>query len=316
MFGIFYEDINYAADGGLYAELVRNRSFEFNSSDNGSFTGMTAWDALNRSGAGTHRRRRQRRRPAQRDEPQLPALDATGGRGRHPQRRLQQRLSRSPRRQDVRRLGVGASPPPRRTSPSRCRGRPPAPACSRRGTVAVDGTDTWKKYAVELTATGTTDAGRLAVLAGGAVTVAPRHGLAVPAGHLGRPGQRHVRAAQGPRREDRRDEPGLPALPRRLRHQRRHASTPTRRPATPTGAARTSGRRPSARSSSARPTGTSGATTSPTASATSSTSSSPRTSAPMPLPVVSGRRQRLRQHHPEMHRPGADRPLGPGHRST
>ena len=30
LYGIFYEDINYAADGGLYAELVRNRSFEFN----------------------------------------------------------------------------------------------------------------------------------------------------------------------------------------------------------------------------------------------------------------------------------------------
>ena len=29
MFGIFYEDINFAADGGLYPELVKNRSFEF-----------------------------------------------------------------------------------------------------------------------------------------------------------------------------------------------------------------------------------------------------------------------------------------------
>ena len=27
-YGIFYEDINHAADGGLYAELIRNRSFE------------------------------------------------------------------------------------------------------------------------------------------------------------------------------------------------------------------------------------------------------------------------------------------------
>jgi len=31
MWGIFFEDINMAADGGLYAELVKNRSFEFNS---------------------------------------------------------------------------------------------------------------------------------------------------------------------------------------------------------------------------------------------------------------------------------------------
>ena len=29
MYGIFFEDINYGADGGLYAELVKNRSFDF-----------------------------------------------------------------------------------------------------------------------------------------------------------------------------------------------------------------------------------------------------------------------------------------------
>ena len=29
LFGIFFEDINYAADGGLYAELVQNRDFEY-----------------------------------------------------------------------------------------------------------------------------------------------------------------------------------------------------------------------------------------------------------------------------------------------
>lgn len=29
MYGLFFEDINYAADGGLYAEKIKNRSFEF-----------------------------------------------------------------------------------------------------------------------------------------------------------------------------------------------------------------------------------------------------------------------------------------------
>tara|TARA_R110002049_G_scaffold308721_3_gene513684 strand:+ start:29875 stop:31905 length:2031 start_codon:yes stop_codon:yes gene_type:complete len=29
MYGIFFEDINFSADGGLYAELIKNRSFEF-----------------------------------------------------------------------------------------------------------------------------------------------------------------------------------------------------------------------------------------------------------------------------------------------
>ena len=29
MFGIFFEYLNHAADGGLYAEFIQNRSFEF-----------------------------------------------------------------------------------------------------------------------------------------------------------------------------------------------------------------------------------------------------------------------------------------------
>jgi len=29
MYGIFFEDINFGADGGLYSELIKNRSFEF-----------------------------------------------------------------------------------------------------------------------------------------------------------------------------------------------------------------------------------------------------------------------------------------------
>ncbi len=29
MYGVFFEDINFAADGGLYGELIKNRSFEF-----------------------------------------------------------------------------------------------------------------------------------------------------------------------------------------------------------------------------------------------------------------------------------------------
>ncbi|MBO8197238.1 carbohydrate binding domain-containing protein [Streptomyces smyrnaeus] len=43
MYGVFYEDINRAADGGLYAELVQNRSFEYDKADNDSYTPMTAW---------------------------------------------------------------------------------------------------------------------------------------------------------------------------------------------------------------------------------------------------------------------------------
>ena len=33
LMGIFFEDINYAADGGLYAELIQNRDFEYEPAD-------------------------------------------------------------------------------------------------------------------------------------------------------------------------------------------------------------------------------------------------------------------------------------------
>lgn len=44
LIGIFFEDINYAADGGLYAELVRNRDFEFSSTDRREWTPLTGWE--------------------------------------------------------------------------------------------------------------------------------------------------------------------------------------------------------------------------------------------------------------------------------
>ena len=39
MYGLFFEDINYGADGGLYAEMIKNRSFEFPQ----SFMGWTTF---------------------------------------------------------------------------------------------------------------------------------------------------------------------------------------------------------------------------------------------------------------------------------
>ncbi|MDE7376685.1 MAG: alpha-L-arabinofuranosidase [Muribaculaceae bacterium] len=46
LIGIFFEDINYAADGGLYAELIQNRDFEYQPSDRGNdwnWNALTAW---------------------------------------------------------------------------------------------------------------------------------------------------------------------------------------------------------------------------------------------------------------------------------
>ncbi|BCM92555.1 extracellular exo-alpha-L-arabinofuranosidase [Abditibacteriota bacterium] len=48
LFGIFFEDINYAADGGLYAELIQNRSFEYSASDNRAWNSLTAWELVTR----------------------------------------------------------------------------------------------------------------------------------------------------------------------------------------------------------------------------------------------------------------------------
>ena len=47
---IFFEDLNYAADGGLYAELVQNRSFEYNASEQTTWGPLTNWDFVKRGG--------------------------------------------------------------------------------------------------------------------------------------------------------------------------------------------------------------------------------------------------------------------------
>ncbi|MHB1458740.1 MAG: alpha-L-arabinofuranosidase C-terminal domain-containing protein [Armatimonadota bacterium] len=48
LYGIFYEDINHAADGGIYAELIRNRSFE----DTLAPDGCTVCDGIMRTPGG------------------------------------------------------------------------------------------------------------------------------------------------------------------------------------------------------------------------------------------------------------------------
>src|SRR5437867_925897 len=50
LFGIFFEDLNYAADGGLYAELVQNRSFEYQATEQLNWTPLTAWEQVTRDG--------------------------------------------------------------------------------------------------------------------------------------------------------------------------------------------------------------------------------------------------------------------------
>ena len=43
LMGIFFEDISFAADGGLYAELIQNRDFEYTGDDHRDWNAQTAW---------------------------------------------------------------------------------------------------------------------------------------------------------------------------------------------------------------------------------------------------------------------------------
>jgi len=46
LFGLFFEDINYSADGGLYAELVQNRSFEYNPTERTEWNPFSYWEYI------------------------------------------------------------------------------------------------------------------------------------------------------------------------------------------------------------------------------------------------------------------------------
>ncbi len=48
--GVFFEDLNYAADGGLYAELVQNRSFEYSPTEQAAWNPLSFWDLQRRGG--------------------------------------------------------------------------------------------------------------------------------------------------------------------------------------------------------------------------------------------------------------------------
>lgn len=47
LIGIFFEDLNYAADGGLYAELIQNRDFEYTSNDRKEWNSASYWKSSN-----------------------------------------------------------------------------------------------------------------------------------------------------------------------------------------------------------------------------------------------------------------------------
>ncbi|GGJ31189.1 alpha-L-arabinofuranosidase C-terminal domain-containing protein [Deinococcus roseus] len=69
LYGIFFEDINEAADGGVYAELVKNRSFEFDPQ-------LTAWTVVTESG-GAGKVSGQSDQPLNEHNPQYVRLNVT-----------------------------------------------------------------------------------------------------------------------------------------------------------------------------------------------------------------------------------------------
>ncbi|MBD8079464.1 alpha-L-arabinofuranosidase C-terminal domain-containing protein [Cellulosimicrobium arenosum] len=168
LYGIFYEDINYAADGGLYAELVRNRSFEFDNQDNGSFNGLTAWSAANRGGATATTQvvnDAGRLNATNRNYLNLTTTGAGAG-----VRNAGYNTGQFVEEGESYDFSVWARSATAQTLTVRVEDAAGTTAYAT-GEVAVDGSDAWKKYEVTLDATGTTTAGRLAVLAGAAGTV-------------------------------------------------------------------------------------------------------------------------------------------------
>lgn len=48
LMGVFFEDLSYAADGGLYAELIENRSFDYSAAEGHGWNALSFWHAEKR----------------------------------------------------------------------------------------------------------------------------------------------------------------------------------------------------------------------------------------------------------------------------
>ena len=44
LIGVFFEDLSFGADGGLYGELIQNRDFEYSAADHAGWHSLTAWE--------------------------------------------------------------------------------------------------------------------------------------------------------------------------------------------------------------------------------------------------------------------------------
>ena len=172
MYGVFFEDINYAADGGLYAELVRNRSFEFLPVDNASYTGLTAWTPGGEAGGtGTATTVDDTSRLNDRNRTYL-RLDLTSpGGGRYGVTNSGYNTGIALRAGTPYDFSVWArSDAPGGTTVSVVLRDAAGEPLAKPVEIVVRG-DSWARYPATLRATRTTDAGRLAVLGGGTGTL-------------------------------------------------------------------------------------------------------------------------------------------------
>ncbi|WP_433544041.1 alpha-L-arabinofuranosidase C-terminal domain-containing protein (plasmid) [Streptomyces sp. CA-294286] len=171
MYGVFYEDINRAADGGLYAELVQNRSFEYAPADNRAYTPMTAWAPVADGGAtGSAEVVDDAGRLNERNRNYL-RLRLDGGTGRYGVANSGYSKGISVRKGASYEFSVWARTDQRGGTPLSVGLRDAAGrtlADARRVTVRGD---RWAKYTARFTATADSTTGRLSVLAKGGGTV-------------------------------------------------------------------------------------------------------------------------------------------------
>ncbi|MFD6136998.1 carbohydrate binding domain-containing protein, partial [Isoptericola sp. NPDC060257] len=164
LYGVFYEDINYAADGGLYAELVRNRSFEFAQEDNAGFTGLTGWEQTGGGDVAVESARGEWLNDSNRHYLTVTSDGTTG-------------VSNASYNEGVA-LSEGSSYDFSVWARSDVAQDLTATLVSADGattygtaTVAVDGSDEWARYTATVTASATTNAARLRVASGAASTL-------------------------------------------------------------------------------------------------------------------------------------------------
>jgi alpha-L-arabinofuranosidase len=172
MYGVFLEDINFAADGGLYAELVRNRSFEFRPVDNASYTPMTAWTPVSEAGgAGTVTTVDDTARLNERNRTYLEVGLTNPGQGWYGVRNSGYNTGVALRAGATYDFSVWARSDASSGTPLSVSLRDPAGVLlAAPARISVRG-DSWSRYTARLTARRTTDVARLSVLAGGAGTL-------------------------------------------------------------------------------------------------------------------------------------------------